>query len=78
MTHMIFPATLCSGTMLVRLTAQCQGGSIAAPIVERIRDGIRDWPEHAPPDALTVQPSAPTFARRGFCFAGGGPHSKNA
>jgi hypothetical protein len=27
--------------MLVRLTAQCQGGSIAALIVELIRDGIR-------------------------------------
>jgi hypothetical protein len=40
MTHMISRLRCAQETMLVRLTARCQGGPIAAPIVELIRDGI--------------------------------------
>jgi hypothetical protein len=53
-------------TMLVRLTARCQGGSIAAPIIEPIRDGIERLAGTRRLTAHAAQPSALAFAAPGL------------
>jgi hypothetical protein len=66
MTHMISRLRCAQETMLVRLTARCQGGSIDAPIVELIRDGIGRLAGTRRLTAHAAQPSAPTFAAPGL------------